>query len=169
MRQMSEIFGCCWRLEKASAPARIVNVASAVHMGGTIDFGDLQGEKSYRGMRAYSQSKLANVLFTYALARRLEGSGVTANCLHPGAVATGFGHNTPGPFKLLVTLARPVLITAEQGAATSIYLASSPDVQGISGGYFVKCKLARSSAISHDHSLQEQLWALSLQQIKQKP
>jgi NAD(P)-dependent dehydrogenase (short-subunit alcohol dehydrogenase family) len=91
-------------LLKASAPARIVNVASIMHTGGLIDFGDLQGEKSYSGIRAYSQSKLANVLFTYALARRLEGTGVTANCLHPGGVATGFGQNTFGALKLLMRL-----------------------------------------------------------------
>ena len=154
-------------LLKASAPARIVNVASTMHTGGLIDFGDLQGEKSYSGIRAYSQSKLANVLFTYALARRLEGTGVTANCLHPGGVATGFGQNTFGALKLLMRLARPFLITAEQGAATSIYLASSPDVEGASGRYFAKCKPDRSSAVSRDEALQERLWALSLRQIGQ--
>jgi NAD(P)-dependent dehydrogenase (short-subunit alcohol dehydrogenase family) len=154
-------------LLKASAPARIVNVASTMHTSGVIDFGDLQGEKSYRGIRAYSQSKLANVLFTYALARRLEGTGVTANCLHPGGVATTFGQNTPGALKLLLRLARPFLITPEQGAATSIHLASSPDVEGASGRYFAKCRPARSSTASHDQALQERLWALSLRQIGQ--
>ncbi len=155
-------------LLKASAPARIVNVASTMHTGGFIDFGDLLGEKNYGGIRAYSQSKLANVLFTYALARRLEGTGVTANCLHPGGVATGFGQNTHGALKLLMKLARPFLITAEQGAATSIYLASSPDIEGVSGRYFAKCKPVRSSAASHDEALQERLWALSLRQIGQE-
>jgi NAD(P)-dependent dehydrogenase (short-subunit alcohol dehydrogenase family) len=154
-------------LLKASAPARMINVASTAHTSGVIEFGDLQGEKSYSGIRAYSQSKLANILFTYALARRLEGTGVTANCLHPGVVATGFGQNTPGALKLLMKLARPFLITAEQGAATSIYLASSPDVEGASGRYFAKCKPARSSAASHDEAVQERLWALSLRQIGQ--
>jgi NAD(P)-dependent dehydrogenase (short-subunit alcohol dehydrogenase family) len=154
-------------LLKASAPARIVNVASTMHTGGIIDFDDLQGEKSYGGIRAYSQSKLANVLFTYALARRLEGTGITANCLHPGVVATGFGQNTPGALKLLLRLARPFLTTAEQGAATSIYLASSADVEGTSGMYFAKCKPAHSSAASHDKALQERLWELSLRQIGQ--
>jgi NAD(P)-dependent dehydrogenase (short-subunit alcohol dehydrogenase family) len=154
-------------LLKASAPARIVNVASTMHTGGVIDFDDLQGKKSYGGIRAYSQSKLANVLFTYALARRLEGSGVTANCLHPGGVATGFGQNRPGALKLLLRLAKPFLITPEQGAATSIHLASSPELEGVSGQYFAKCKPARSSAASHDEALQERLWALSLRQIGQ--
>ena len=152
-------------LLKASAPARIVNVASTMHTGGVIDFDDLQGERSYGGIRAYSQSKLANVLFTYALARRLEGTGITANCLHPGGVATGFGQNTPGALKLLLRLAKPFLITAEQGAATSIHLASSADVEGASGMYFAKCKPAHSSAASHDQALQERLWELSLRQI----
>lgn len=136
-----------------------------MHTGGFIDFGDLMGEKNYGGIRAYSQSKLANVLFTYALARRLEGTGVTANCLHPGGVATGFGQNTRGALKLLMKVARPFLITAEQGAATSIYLASAPDIEGVSGRYFAKCKPVRSSAASHDEALQERLWALSLRQI----
>lgn len=154
-------------LLKASAPGRIINVASTMHTSGAIDFDDLQGEKSYGGIRAYSQSKLANVLFTYALARRLEGTGITANCLHPGGVATSFGLNTPGALKLLMRLARPFLITPEQGAATSIYLASSPDVEGVSGKYFAKCKLARSSAASHDEALQERLWAVSVTQIGQ--
>ena len=152
-------------LLKASAPARIVNVASTMHTGGVIDFNDLQGEKRYGGIRAYSQSKLANVLFTYALARRLEGTGVTANCLHPGGVATGFGQSTPGMIRLFMRLARPFLITAEQGAATSIYLASSPEVEGVSGEYFSRSRQARSSAASHDTALQERLWALSLKQI----
>jgi NAD(P)-dependent dehydrogenase (short-subunit alcohol dehydrogenase family) len=151
-------------LLRASAPARVINVASTMHRSGIIDFDDLQGGKSYGGIRAYSQSKLANVLFTYALARRLAGSGVTANCLHPGGVATGLAQNTPGALKLLMNLARPFLITAEQGAATSIYLASSPDVEGVSGEYFAKCRPARSSGASHDEALQERLWALSLKQ-----
>ena len=151
-------------LLKASAPARIVSVASTMHTGGVIDFDNLQGEKSYGGVRAYNQSKLANVLFTYALARRLQGTGVTANCLHPGGVATGLGHNTPGVIDLVLRLAKPFLLTAERGAATSIYLASSADVEGVTGKYFAQCKPARSSAASHDEALQERLWALSLQQ-----
>jgi NAD(P)-dependent dehydrogenase (short-subunit alcohol dehydrogenase family) len=152
-------------LLKASAPARIVNVASTMHNGGVIDFDNLQGENGYGGVRAYSQSKLANVLFTYALARRLKGSGVTANCLHPGGVATRFGHNHAGMIDVILRLAKPFLLTAEQGAATPIYLASSPDVASVSGEYFARCKPARSSAASHDEALQERLWALSLQQI----
>jgi NAD(P)-dependent dehydrogenase (short-subunit alcohol dehydrogenase family) len=151
------------RLE-ASAPARIVNVASSAHTSGKIDFADLQGEKKYSGLKAYSQSKLANIMFTYALARRLNGKGVTANCLHPGVVATGFGHNTPGLVKTLVSLARPFLTTPQQGAATSIYLATSPDVAGVSGKYFAKSKPTASTPLSADVAAQERLWTISEQQ-----
>jgi len=152
-------------LLKASAPARIVNVASTMHTGGVIEFDNLQGERRYRGVAAYSRSKLANVLFTYALARRLAGTGVTANCLHPGGVATGFGHSRPSVISMVLHLAKPFLLTAEQGAATSIHLASSPEVEGVTGGYFARCKAVRSSAASYDEALQERLWALSLRQV----
>jgi retinol dehydrogenase 12 len=149
---------------KASAPARIVNVASDAHKTGAIDFDNLQGEKKYSGIGIYSQSKLANIMFTYALARRLAGSGVTANCLHPGVVATGFGHNTPGLVNTLLNLARPFLITPQRGAATSIYLASSPDVADVSGEYFAKSKPIASSTRSLDAAAQERLWAVSEKQ-----
>jgi len=151
-------------LLKASAPARIVNVASAVHARGRIDFDDLQGARRYDGVRSYCQSKLANVLFTYALARRLAGSGVTANCLHPGMVATGIKRNMRGVPWLFMTAAGAFMLTPEQGAATSIHLASSPAVAGISGKYFVKCRWAESSPLSRDEALQERLWAASLEQ-----
>ncbi len=151
-------------LLKQSAPARIINVSSMAHMGDSLNFENLQGEKSYRGMKIYGQSKLANVLFTYALARRLAGSGVTVNCLHPGVVATGFGHNTPGALKLFASLAKPLLITPEKGAATTIYLASSAKVRGVSGRYFDKCRAVPSSGVSYDEALQEKLWQLSLEQ-----
>jgi len=147
-----------------SAPARIVNVASTAHTRGTIDFDNLQGEKKYSGIAAYARSKLANILFTYALARRLAGKGVTANCLHPGVVATGFGHNTPGLVKTLAGLARPFMTTPEKGAETSIYLASSPDVADISGKYFAKRKPIASSKLSYDEALQERLWEVSEKQ-----
>ena len=149
---------------QASAPARIVNVASAAHTSGKIDFDNLQGEEKYSGIGAYSQSKLANILFTYALARRLSGKGVTANCLHPGVVATGFGHNTPGLINTLLGLARPFLMSAEKGAATSIALASSPDVADVSGKYFAKSQPIASSKLSYDEALQEKLWAVSEKQ-----
>ena len=124
------------RLE-ASAPARIVTVSSGAQSMGRIDFDDLQGERNYQGQRAYNQSKLANVLFTYELARRLAGTGVTANVLHPGVVRTRFGAEDPARLtNLLVPIARLFMKTPEQGAATPVYLASSPEVEGVTGRYF---------------------------------
>jgi NAD(P)-dependent dehydrogenase (short-subunit alcohol dehydrogenase family) len=146
---------------KASAPSRIVNVASADHSNGTIDFDDLQGEKGYKGAKAYSQSKLANVLFTYELARRLEGTGVTANCLHPGVVGTNFGSGVSGVFGFMVRALRPLMKSPEKGAETSIYLASSPEVEGLSGRYFVKKAEARSSDVSYDERIARRLWEVS--------
>jgi retinol dehydrogenase-14 len=148
-------------LLKASAPSRIVNVSSGAQSNGTIDFDDLQGEKGYKGTKAYSQSKLANVLFTYELARRLEGTGVTANCLHPGAVKTNFGSGSSGVFGFMVRALRPLMISPEKGAETSIYLASSPEVEGLSGRYFVKKAEARSSDVSYDERIARRLWDVS--------
>ncbi len=124
---------------KASAPARIINVSSGAHSGAKIDFDDLQSEHSYNlaGMRAYGQSKLANVLFTNELARRLDGANVTVNSLHPGVVRTGFGKNTGGfmraVFAVLQTVGRPFILSPAKGAETSIYLASSPEVETTTG------------------------------------
>src|SRR5215210_5479890 len=149
---------------EASAPSRIVNVASGDHSNGTIDFDDLQGEKEYKGPKAYSQSKLADVLFTYELARRLEGTGVTANCLHPGGrmpVRTNFGSGVSGVIGLMVRALRPLMISPEKGAETSIYLASSPEVEGVSGKYFVKRAEARSSDESYDEKIARRLWEVS--------
>jgi NAD(P)-dependent dehydrogenase (short-subunit alcohol dehydrogenase family) len=146
---------------RQSAPARIVNVASAAHSHGTIDFDDLGGERRYRSMRIYGQSKLANILFTYELARRLEGSGVTVNCAHPGAVATGLGANNGALAKLLMPLIGLFMRSPEQGAATQIYLASSPEVDGINGKYFVDCKPAKSSAESYDTAVARRLGEVS--------
>lgn len=145
---------------KASAPARIVNVSSESHESGYIKMDDLQLEKKYRLMRAYGQSKLALVLFTYELARRLRGTGVTANCLHPGFVATNIGQSGVGRVgRSIVKLIFSSLgISPEEGAKTSIYLASSPDVEGITGKYFVKSIPIRSAQLSYDESLQRQLW-----------
>jgi retinol dehydrogenase 14 len=146
---------------EASAPSRIVNVSSGAQSNGTIDFADLQGEKGYKGTKAYSQSKLANVLFTYELARRLEGTGVTANCLHPGAVRTNFGSGSSGIFGFMVRALRPLMVSPEKGAETSIYLASSPEVEGVSGRYFVKKAEARSSDESYDERIARRLWEVS--------
>lgn len=150
-------------LLKASAPARIVTVSSGAHMAGRTSFDDVRAERGYSGFRIYADSKLANVLFTYELARRLEGSGVSANCLHPGAVRTGFATDTQGIFGAVFNLARPFMLSAEQGAETSIYLASSPEVEGVNGKYFVKCRAQTSSLSSYDRAAQARLWALSEQ------
>jgi NAD(P)-dependent dehydrogenase (short-subunit alcohol dehydrogenase family) len=146
---------------RASAPARIVNVASHAHRYGTMDFDDLGGERTYKAMRIYGRSKLANILFTYELARRLSGTGITANCLHPGAVATGLGKNNGSGAKILISMLRPFFRTPEAGAATSIYLASSPEVEGLSGKYFTGCKETRSSRESYDQAIARRLWELS--------
>ncbi len=146
---------------KASAPARIVNVSSSAHIGSEIDFNDLQGEKRYSGFGAYGKSKLANIFFTYALARRLVGTNVTANCLHPGVVRTGLSRNSPAFFRLFFLIFSPFLASPVKGALTSIHLASSPQVEGVSGKYFVRRKMVRSSRESYDEAASEQLWRVS--------
>jgi NAD(P)-dependent dehydrogenase (short-subunit alcohol dehydrogenase family) len=144
---------------KASAPARIVNVSSSAHEEGHIRLDHLQMERGYRPMRAYGQSKLALVLFTYELARRLEGSGVTANALHPGFVSTNIGQTGLGPIgRAAAQFIFRRGITPEEGAKTSIYLASSPEAEGVTGKYFVKSVPRRSAEISYDETLQERLW-----------
>jgi NAD(P)-dependent dehydrogenase (short-subunit alcohol dehydrogenase family) len=143
---------------KESAPSRIVVTASAAHYGAVLDFDDLLLEKHYRPWRSYSRSKLANIMFTYALARRLEGTGVTVNCLHPGFVATNLGSGNLVPMRPVYMLLRPFARTSKQGAETPVYLASSPDVDGVSGKYFDDKKEARSSRASHDEDAQELLW-----------
>jgi retinol dehydrogenase-14 len=149
---------------KSSAPARIINVAGAYHAKGKINFDDLQGEKDFDGQRANHQSKLADVLFTYELARRLKGAGVTANCLHPGMVATDLidkDKDFPVFFKYLYKLSRPLMKSPAKGAETSIYLASSLEVEGVTGQYFVNKKIAESSPESHDPQLAQRLWDVS--------
>ena len=147
----------------ASAPARIVTVSSGAHATGKINFGDLQGEHRYSGQQAYSQSKLANVLFTYELARRLDGTGVTTTVLHPGVVRTGFSAEDPSPMlKTFLPLIRLFLKTPEKGAATSIYLASSSEVEGVTGRYFAGCKPKASSRSSYDTAAAARLWQVSL-------
>ncbi len=148
---------------KASAPARIVNVSSGAHHGATINFDDLHLRQGYGmgGFKAYSQSKLANVLFTYELARRLAGSGVTANAMHPGFVATGFGRNNGGLMGATIGLLQRFALTPEQGADTLVYLATSPEVEGVTGQYFEKRRPQRSSAASYDEAAARRLWAVS--------
>lgn len=147
---------------KQSAPARVVTVSSHVHTSGRIDFDDLQGERSYSGARAYSQSKLANVLFTYELARRLQASAVTANALHPGVVRTAFGAEDPGRVqRLFIPFVRVFMKSPAQGAATSIHLASAPDLEQVTGRYFANSKPKRSSKGSYDEAAAARLWQVS--------
>lgn len=146
----------------ASAPARILTVSSGAHASGRIDFGDLQGERNYSGQRAYSQSKLANVMFTYELARRLDGTGVTATVLHPGVVRTSFGADDQAAFlTVMIGVARLFMKTPAQGARTPVYLASSPQVEGITGRYFVNRKPKTSSKASYDTTTAARLWQVS--------
>jgi NAD(P)-dependent dehydrogenase (short-subunit alcohol dehydrogenase family) len=147
---------------KGSAPARIINVASMVHRWGRINFDDLMGERGYSMGPAYNQSKLANVLFTYELARRLEGSGVTVNCVHPGMVVSDLGREYTGFMGLMANkLWRPFMHSPEKGANTVIYLASSPDVAGVTGKYFANRRAVGSSKASHDPALARRLWEVS--------
>lgn len=148
---------------KASAPARIINVSSNAHQAGRLNFDDIQGQRRYGGWRAYSQSKLANLLFTYELDRRLQGTGVTVNTMHPGFVATSFGLNNSGLFPWLIRLAQIMALTPEQGAATIIYLATSPEVAEVSGKYFVNKRAIASSRASYDQVTARRLWDLSTQ------
>jgi retinol dehydrogenase-12 len=148
-------------LLKASAPSRVVNVASEAHRGMRLDFQDLENRRRYSGLRVYGQSKLMNILFTAELAKRLEGTGVTVNALHPGVVATGFGKNTPGLFSALIKLAAPFMTTPEQGAETVVYLATSPEVEGVTGKYFAKSRQSRPSPKAMDVESARKLWEAS--------
>jgi NAD(P)-dependent dehydrogenase (short-subunit alcohol dehydrogenase family) len=147
---------------KASAPARIVNVSSRLHLYGAIDFDNLDMARGYNGGKQYNNTKLANVLFTYALARRLKGTGVTANALHPGFVASSFGHNNKNLMGFALWGAQKLFaISPAKGARTSIYLASSPEVEGVTAKYFENSKETASHALSYDEALQDRLWAVS--------
>lgn len=159
---------------KASAPARIINVASDAHQGGAINLADPEGKAKYSGWRAYAQSKLANIMFTYELARRLAAeptaSGVTVNALHPGFIASNFARNNitgwRRPLGLLLTgLQRLAARSPQEGAETIIYLASDPNVAGTTGQYFTKKQIARSSVASHDATVAGRLWTLSEQMV----
>jgi retinol dehydrogenase-14 len=147
---------------KQSAPARVVTVSSNMQAIGRIDLDGLQGERSYSGARAYNQSKLANVLFTYELARRLQDASVTANALHPGVVRTSFGAEDPsGVQRLFTPLMRPFMKAPTRGAATSIHVASAPDLEQVTGRYFANSKVKRSSRRSYDEAAAAQLWQVS--------
>jgi retinol dehydrogenase 12 len=155
---------------KASTPARIVSVSSSAHYSGNMDFNDLELKRIFQGWQAYANSKLANVLFTYELARRLEGTGVTATVLHPGWVATDFAHNN---FRGLLWVVRPfyrlvqklTAITPEEGADTMVYLASSSELEGVTGKYFYKRREKRSLAVSYDVEVAKRLWEISEQML----
>jgi NAD(P)-dependent dehydrogenase (short-subunit alcohol dehydrogenase family) len=134
----------------ASAPARIVNTASAAHHGAILDFDDLQSKKSFSALKTYGRSKLCNILFTRELARRLQGTGVTANCLHPGFVATRFADQSGGLISYFVWLAKFFAISPEKGAETIVHLASSPDVAGVTGKYFDGCRATNPSLPASD-------------------
>ncbi|RKG91763.1 SDR family oxidoreductase [Corallococcus terminator] len=147
----------------ASGPARIINVSSFGHAFANTDFLDdpQTANQPYRPLRVYGNAKLSNILFTKGLAKRLAGTQVTANALHPGAVRTGFGHNSQGIFRHLVKLGAPFMISSEKGARTSVYLAASPEVAGVSGEYFIKCRKAKPSSAARDEALAERLWQVS--------
>jgi NAD(P)-dependent dehydrogenase (short-subunit alcohol dehydrogenase family) len=142
----------------ASAPARVVNTASDAHLGQTLDFTDLQLANGYRVRTAYGRSKLCNILFTRELARRLAGTGVTVNCLHPGFVATNLGQRAGGIFGTIARLAMMFGGRAERGAKTIVYLASSPDVADATGGYYVDCRARMPSPQAQDDEAAKQLW-----------
>ena len=147
---------------KASAPARIVNVASDAHKGAQLDFDDLQSEQGRFSLNAYGRSKLATVVFSYELARRLSGTGVTCNVLHPGLVRTGFASNLGViPSAVIGFFMRFVGLTPEQGAQTSVYLASSPDVENVSGKYWEKSKMVPSGRAAYDQATWRRLWDVS--------
>lgn len=145
-------------LLRASAPARVVNVASEAHRAGRLDLADLQAERGYRGIRVYGTSKLMNILFTVELARRLEGSGVTANALHPGVVASGFGLNNTGLVRLFYKLGAPFLISPEKGARTVLHVAASEEGGRVSGRYFKGSRLATPSRAATDTQAARALW-----------
>jgi len=151
-------------LGKLKPGARIVTVASNAHRGARLDFDDLQSRRSYTGFPVYSRSKLCNILFNRELARHLSGSGVTANALHPGFVATRFGNDSGGLIRTVLKVAKPIgAISPEEGAKTITYLASSPDVAAISGEYFYECKIATPTAEARNDADAKRLWEMSQQ------
>ena len=147
------------RLRAAGGGARVVNTASDAHKGASLDFDDLQAKNGFSGFKVYGRSKLANILFTRELARRLAGTGVTANCLHPGFVATRFGDRSGGVVQLVIGLAKQLFaISEEKGAETIVYLASSPEVAQATGGYYVKCRPATPTTAAQDDAAAQRLW-----------
>ena len=151
---------------KESRPARIVTTASGAHNGAEIPFDDINGERAYRrGWGRYGETKLANILFTIELARRLEGTGVSANCFHPGVVGTGFSTNNGALARVAMTIARPFLRSTAKGAETLVWLVDSPAVGEVSGGYFVDEVLTEPSVQAQDIETARRLWELSEAQV----
>ena len=148
------------RLEQ-SAPSRVITVSSEAQRWGNVDFEDMQSRSKYRGFPVYGMTKLANIMFTYELAERLSGTGVTANCLHPGSVGTNFGQNNRGPMALFFRTFKPFMRSPEQGADTLIWLASSPEVEGISGMYFSDRKEIEAKKVTCNHAARRRLWEIS--------
>lgn len=146
---------------KESAPSRIVTVSSEAQRGARMDLDDLQSRKKYRGMAVYGLSKLANVMFTYDLAEKLAGTGVTATCMHPGAVNTRFGTNNRGAMTLLFRLFKPFMRTPEQGADTLVWLASSPEAENLTGMYFADRKPVQAKKVADDPEVRRGLWTRS--------
>jgi len=146
----------------AAAPARVINTASDAHRSAKLDFEDLQCEKNYRAFTAYGRSKLSNILFTRELARKLAGTGVTANSLHPGVVNTRFANDGHGALYHVFRVVKTFALSPEKGAATTIYLASSPDVAGVTGEYFKKCARATPTKEAQDDDAARRLWVESL-------
>jgi NAD(P)-dependent dehydrogenase (short-subunit alcohol dehydrogenase family) len=147
---------------KRSAPARVINVSSTIHKNARINFDDLQAEKKYTSFKAYGQSKLAMILFTNELSRRLEGTYVTVNALHPGSVKSNIGRDFGKAMKIFSKLSK----SPEKGAETSLYLATSPEIEGITGKYFVNKKEEKSSKQSHDIEIAQKLWDISVKLTK---
>jgi NAD(P)-dependent dehydrogenase (short-subunit alcohol dehydrogenase family) len=148
------------RLEQ-SAPSRVITVSSEAQRWGNVDFEDMQSRRKYRGFPVYGMTKLANIMFTYELAERLSGTGVTANCLHPGSVGTNFGQNNRGPMALFFRTFKPFMRSPEQGADTLIWLASSPEVEGLSGMYFSDRKVIEAKKVTCDPAARRRLWEIS--------
>lgn len=156
-----------WPLLTAAGKSRVVNVSSGAHTMGKIHWDDLMLSQGYSGMKAYAQSKLANILFTVELAERGKAIGLTSNSLHPGVVATEFANAFSGPIaNLLLPLAKRLMITPEKGAETSVFLASDPNVAGMSGQYFVKKRVAKASPAAMDRADAKRLWEVSEELVK---